>query len=508
MRAEHVMIDPDPAPGGMDTGVAVERLLRRVRALHADIRSTGDQLFAGWREAIERPEFLGSAANLADYLAFRRHDLTDLQPQLASLGLSSLGRAEAHIRPTIETVEATLRRLSGLSTLYPPASAFAEGAARIGLAQQQMFGDHPAGSGTRIMATLPSEAAADQTLVPRLIDIGASCFRINCAHDNADVWTAMLANVRRAAGAAGRHCPVLMDLGGPKCRIVEADTRGRKRLHRGDHFVLVREIARADPLMPAITISFPEFIDRLKPGSLLWINDGKIGARVVGTAPDTVILEISSAREKGERLKPEKGVNFPSLDMMIPSLTQKDIADLDFVAAHADVVGYSFVQTVGDVRNLQEELAHRRGTAAPQPILLKIETQLAVRNLPRLIVQAGARHPVAVMIARGDLAMEIGLGRLSEVQEEILWLCEAAHIPVVWATQVLDALLKDGVPSRAEVTDAAMGQRAECVMLNKGPHLPEAVGFLSDVLHRMDRHQHKKSARLSALTSWREEQAL
>ena len=157
---------------------------------------------------------------------------------------------------------------------------------------------------------------------------------------------------------------------------------------------------------------------------------------------------------------------------------------------------------------LQEELGKRRGTAAPQPILLKIETPLAVRNLPRLIVQTGARHPVAVMIARGDLAMEVGLGRLSEVQEEILWLCEAAHIPVVWATQVLDALLKDGVPSRAEVTDAAMGQRAECVMLNKGPYLPEAVGFLSDVLHRMDRHQHKKSARLSALTSWRDEQVL
>jgi pyruvate kinase len=140
--------------------------------------------------------------------------------------------------------------------------------------------------------------------------------------------------------------------------------------------------------------------------------------------------------------------------------------------------------------------------------MLKIETPLAVRNLPRLIVQAGGLQPVAVMIARGDLAVEIGLERLSEMQEQILWLCEAAHVPVVWATQVLDSLVKEGSASRAEMTDAAMGQRAECVMLNKGPHLAEAVAFLDGVLHRMDRHQHKKSARLGALKSWQHPQSL
>ena len=140
--------------------------------------------------------------------------------------------------------------------------------------------------------------------------------------------------------------------------------------------------------------------------------------------------------------------------------------------------------------------------------MLKIETPLAIRNLPRLIIQAGGAMPVAVMIARGDLAVEIGFERLSEMQEEILWLCEAAHVPVVWATQVLDSLVKDGTASRAETTDAAMGQRAECVMLNKGPHLAEAVIFLNQILHRMDRHQSKKSARLGPLQSWQAPQIL
>jgi pyruvate kinase len=112
------------------------------------------------------------------------------------------------------------------------------------------------------------------------------------------------------------------------------------------------------------------------------------------------------------------------------------------------------------------------------------------------------------MIARGDLAVEIGPGRLSEVQEQILWICEAAHVPVVWATQVLERLVKDGAASRGEATDAAMGQRAECVMLNKGPHQVEAIAFLDDVLRRMDRHQHKKAARLAPLGSWSQPQTL
>ena len=104
-----------------------------------------------------------------------------------------------------------------------------------------------------------------------------------------------------------------------------------------------------------------------------------------------------------------------------------------------------------------------------------------------------------VMIARGDLAVECGFERLAEVQEEILWICEAAHVPVIWATQVLETLAKEGMPSRAEITDAAMAQRAECVMLNKGPHVVEAVQVLDDILRRMQGHQAKKRSMLREL---------
>ena len=106
------------------------------------------------------------------------------------------------------------------------------------------------------------------------------------------------------------------------------------------------------------------------------------------------------------------------------------------------------------------------------------------------------------MIARGDLAVEMGFTRLAEMQEEILWICEAAHIPAIWATQVLEDLVKKGLPSRGEMTDAAMASRAECVMLNKGPNVFEAVTVLDQLLGRMAEHQTKKTPNLRALHSW------
>jgi pyruvate kinase len=106
------------------------------------------------------------------------------------------------------------------------------------------------------------------------------------------------------------------------------------------------------------------------------------------------------------------------------------------------------------------------------------------------------------MIARGDLAVECGYERLAELHEEILWLCEAGHLPVVWTTQVLDQLAKTGNPSRAEVSDAAMSERAECAMLNKGPYINDAVAALDNILRRMSEHHYKKSALLRSLHSW------
>jgi pyruvate kinase len=132
-------------------------------------------------------------------------------------------------------------------------------------------------------------------------------------------------------------------------------------------------------------------------------------------------------------------------------------------------------------------------------LILKIETRKAFDNLPKLILAAMHTRSIGIMIARGDLAVECGYQRLAEVQEEVLWICEAAHVPVIWATQVLESLAKKGIPSRSEITDAAMGERAECVMLNKGPYAVTTVRVLADILKRMQAHQEKKRSMLREL---------
>jgi pyruvate kinase len=187
----------------------------------------------------------------------------------------------------------------------------------------------------------------------------------------------------------------------------------------------------------------------------------------------------------------------PDSSLHIPALTDKDLLDLQFAVQHADIIGLSFPNSAEDVHALQRHIVDL-GLQRPA-IMLKIETRRGFEHLAEMLLTAMRMASCGVMIAMGDLAVECGFERLAEVQEEILWICEAAHVPVVWATQVLQALAKQGTASRAEITDAAMGHRAECVMLNKGPHILLAVRTLDDILVRMEGHQFKKRAMMREL---------
>ena len=249
-----------------------------------------------------------------------------------------------------------------------------------------------------------------------------------------------------------------------------------------------------------VECSLPGVVEQLRVGHSVCVDEGSLWGVVEETDGEAARVRVTRTVPKGARLRTDKGLNFPDTELVLSALTAKDLCDLDTVAEIADIVAYSFVQRAADVELLQAELAAR--TDRQLGLIAKIETGLAVRSLPEIIVQAAGKQPLAVMIARGDLAVEIGYPRLAEIQEELLWLCEAAHTPVIWATQVLDTFLHKGVHSRAEMTDAAMAERAECVMLNKGPYQSEAVTVLDDVLGRMEGHQAKKTSRLRALGVW------
>jgi len=281
----------------------------------------------------------------------------------------------------------------------------------------------------------------------------------------------------------------------------------RIRLHVGDPLVVT---ARPDPgegarrdrrgrvRRPAhVACTRPDGLRLVRRGESVWFDDGRIGTVVRSANADRLVLEVTHAPEAGAWLAADRGMNFPETDLDLPPILSEDLDCLRFIVRRADLVGFSFVHTGSDLERLRTELA-RLGRPR-MAIVLKVETRRGFEELPGILLGALRQPPVGVMIARGDLAVEVGFERLAEVQEEILWLCEAAHLPAIWATQVLEGLTKTGVPSRAEVTDAAMGERAECVMLNKGLHVVGAVRALDGILRRMQSHQAKKTAMLRHL---------
>ncbi len=282
---------------------------------------------------------------------------------------------------------------------------------------------------------------------------------------------------------------------------------GSLTLHSGDELVVTRDLvpgraasydSAGRVLTPAtIGCTIAEVFDDVRSGEPIWFDDGKIGGVVERIDDERVSVRITRARVNGEKLRGDKGINLPESRLKLSAMTPQDVRDLEFVAKHADVVELSFANSARDVALLQKHL--KRLGQSDLKIVLKIETRRGFENLPEMLLTAMRSPCCGVMIARGDLAVECGFERLAEVQEEILWICEAAHVPVIWATQVLESLAKDGMPSRAEITDAAMGDRAECVMLNKGPHVVSAVRVLDQILRRMQAHQTKKRAMLREL---------
>ncbi len=482
-------------------------LLDELNTLRSVVASSAEDLFALWQPYIRRSEFVSSALNLAQYLILRRQDLRELQRCLSAWGLSSLGRSEGRVLANLDAVIATMSMICGVDpAVRPPRPNFDvlfEGELLLERQADLVLGRAPKHREVRIMVTLPTEAASDPELLQNLVEQGMDCARINCAHDSADKWTAMIDNIRRAEAKTGRQCRVLMDLAGPKVRTADVTApEHHARVALGDAILLTRdmptEIERTQaPFVARCTL--PEGIDRTHIGAHVWFDDGLIGTVVESRTPTSLRLRVTTVGPKGRKLRNEKGINFPDTDLQISPLTEKDLGDLNFAALHADLIGYSFAQTGSDIDLLYSELCRRTDTPEKIALVAKIETRRAARNLPEIIVHAAGRQPLAVMIARGDLAVEIGYERLAEMQEEILWLCEAARVPVIWATQVLESLVTNGIPSRAEVTDAAMSARAECVMLNKGPYVMSGVRILDDVLTRMQAHQRKKTAQLRAL---------
>ncbi len=600
----------------MNGAADIQRLSQRISSIIDHAREL-ETRFADDLAAVH-PAFRECARNLVHYVALRQADISDLQRDLAALGLSSLGRAERAVMPALEAVSRALNALAGrpLDDAATNAPAVRVSAPDASVRQRAILGNPPEGRGVSIMVTMPTEAADNRDLVAEMLNAGMNVARINCARDDAGIWEAMISNVRSASAQLGTDCTILMDLAGPKLRtgklatgprvlhirprrdalgrvvaprrvrlmaddllqrgskaavipvprecveyaeigdevrfrdtrgknrrlrVVEKDARGivlesfqgayiaagaKFRLIRaaageklnyrvgelpfvdqplllrvGDELILHRHDEPGEPaerdadgsvVRPAhIACQQPEVFADVKVDEPVLLNDGKITGIVRAVSDDELRVEITKAKPSGNNLRADRGINFPESDIRLSGLTETDRRNLKFVVDHADAVSLSFVRQPEDITALQDELT--RYPDRNLGLVIKLETREGFANLPWLLLAVMRSYPAAVMIARGDLAVECGWERLAELQEEILWFCEAAHLPVVWATQVLEGKTKRGRPSRSEISDAAMSQRADCVMLNKGPYVISAIRMLDDILRRMQKHQFKKS---------------
>jgi pyruvate kinase len=559
------------------------------------------------------PKYQKSACNLLHYRALRSYDLRKLQKKLGYLGLSRLAKSQSHVMASLQTILAILKAMDQGSPITANSSelSFKAGTKALRSNAKKLLGYRTKKRRTRIMVTLPSEAAEDYQLVRSMLSAGMNCARINCAHDTEVEWAKMVAHVRKASKEIGKKCKIAMDLAGPKIRtgplkagpkvrkikptkdvtgqvsapatvwmgvqaalhgihlpVSEADllqlegvtqlyfrdARNKKRkithlypmddgyiglceatsyietgvplffdkngqglqiqvgelpavempilLKEGDPLRLDKELIIGQPalldshghLMEAAHISCtaPELFEQVKVGEKILFDDGKIKGLIKEVSDQHIWVSIQQTANGLAKLRADKGINLPESTLTISGLTEKDKADLPFIAAHADVVNFSFVNRPEDVAELISEL-EKLDARDKLGVILKIETQSGFNQLTDILLEAMQVYPIGVMIARGDLAIETGWDNIGRVQEEILSLCQAAHITDIWATQVLEGLAKKGIPSRAEITDAVMAQRADCVMLNKGPFILDAIELLSEILVDMEPYWEKNS---------------
>ncbi|TQS73798.1 pyruvate kinase [Rhodobacteraceae bacterium] len=472
-------------------------------AVRADMDARAGRQMERWAGLIVRPEFRPSAYNLADYLALDRGALVPLQAPFAALGLASLNRAEPHVRASVDAVLGALSMIAGTPCEPPPTELFAAGPARLGARRAAHFGARRGGPFTRMMATL-AQPARDGASAMALLEAGADCLRIDGADGDAQIWARMMAEITPLRAALSRHVPVQFDLGGPRYAVARM-LGGQGRLRPGDRFEIVSKMLKGD--YPRITLTQAAQFDALREGMQVRINHGKLQGQVLRRLDGVVRVEVTATPAKGARLKPGMVVSLPGVELDLPALTGHDLDGLRFALHHADAIGFSGVQSCADLEALFAAIEAELGAGAiaqgrVPALVLKVDTARAIYNLPELLVKAGGRLPVTVMVSRPDLAADLSFARLAEIQEEVLWLCRAAEVPIIWAVNILERLVQEGTPSRAELTEAALSHQADCVMVAAGPHAPEALTELRDILTRADRHMAGGGARLETLALW------
>lgn len=432
--------------------------------------------------------------NLLAYLALREQNVFDLGLPLMEEGLTALDQSYNHVLYTLEKI---MNRIQGgvVSSNSLSIASPSDSRTILNKRTEELFGMTNTQLHSAIMVTLDVKMAENPPLIEELLLRGMNIARINCAHGDHKQWRQLIETVRKAEERLlekgydqERICKIYMDLAGPKVRIGKLSSIDIF-VKKGDFLRLYLDSEKighpATEDGPAgIPITLGKAFRNVHNKDRIFIDDGKIFGIVHQVTNEYVEIEIQSPVVRGLRIKEGKGLNLPDslISLTVPALTEKDIHDLPFISRYADIVGVSFVHSPLDLKKLRDEL--RKFDVSHLGVIAKIETKDAVHHVARIILEGLKFERFGLMIARGDLAVEVGPANLSFVQDDILTICSAAYIPVIWATGVLERLTKKGIPSRSEITDVFYGKRANCIMLNKGPYILEALKLLTKLLHK------------------------
>lgn len=328
---------------------------------------------------------------------------------------------------------------------------------------------------TKILATL-GPASSDQATIRRLFEAGADVFRINMSHTAHDKMRELVATIRNVESSYGRPIGILVDLQGPKLRV-GTFVEGAVTLKNGENFILDADKAPGDA--KRVNLPHPEILAALKPGHTLLLDDGKVRLITVEATPTRVVTRVVV----GGRMSDRKGVSLPDTTLPVSAMTEKDRSDLEAaLETGIDWIALSFVQRPEDVVDAKKIA---RGRAA---VLAKIEKPQAIDRLPEIIESADA-----LMVARGDLGVELPVERVPGLQKQISRLARRAGKPVVVATQMLESMIQSPVPTRAEVSDVATAvfEGSDAIMLSAesaaGKFPVEAVSTMNRIAEEVER---------------------
>ena len=329
---------------------------------------------------------------------------------------------------------------------------------------------------TKIIATI-GPASESTEKIETLIQSGVNLFRFNLKH-NDYVWhKKVMERVRTTAKKLETNIGIIADLQGPELRIGQFSTGNQKESLQIDQIVYIAKSLTASQ-HKELTVEFPklDLVENIEKNGLIMIDDGKAVLRVLDVNPD----ELKTVVEDGEELGTRKSVTIPNAHINVPTLMEKDLKDVAFsIEQNVDFLALSFVRDGADIRALRDLIKEHKGT---QQIIAKIETAKSIENMPEIMEETDA-----VMVARGDLGIEIPIEKVPSIQEYLINFCREKSKPVIVATQMLLSMVENPIASRAEVSDIAhsVSQGTDCLMLSEetttGKHPVKAVTSMSKI---------------------------